>query len=163
MKISYEAARAAQNDTGLRQAFLSQIDLEKARRFIAEVVYCPTTDHNHLMATNPTSRAKWGCPGERSTIEVFPNAFQLYKYEDGFKSVLIDHEGKHAEDIFENPNRIIMTARNALFICCTQRRENLREVRAIRNQLTAHALGTRNLQESHIHVLEHDLRLFLGK
>ncbi len=162
--ISYDEAREAWSPD-VRQQYLTQMNLEVVEPYVTRAIYDPTDDV-YLMATRATFRAMLGLRAERSDLLVFPNAFRLYDYEDGFKSVLLDHEGMHAREIFENPSQVIGTVRN--LITSLLRPSSLRkikrqaEIRAIQNQLKAHEQGRRNLQDSHIRVLEHELQHYLG-
>ncbi len=95
--ISYKDAR---RDPSLRLAFLGEIDLEDKTKYIESLYPSQTyAPDNCLMACTP--RMSYGLT---SIITIYPNAFETFQNMDEFLSALIDHEGKHAEDFFNDFN-----------------------------------------------------------
>lgn len=104
----------AAREPAYRPRFLREIDLEDAAPYMRAVY--KNSDPKPLvkggytvpMVTFPSLRARLFIRGTRSRVAVYPNAFSEDKHPclDDFRSTLIDHEGHHAREFYENP-RII--------------------------------------------------------
>ncbi|MEK6894988.1 MAG: hypothetical protein AABX48_00550 [Nanoarchaeota archaeon] len=103
-------------EESFRQEFLNGIDLEEARPYIKRVSYKPKqaysdniiyTDNTIMMRTSNLPAKLLGIKNVRSTISVYPCSFTLQNIGE-FKSMLIDHEGYHAKDIFEEPEILLL-------------------------------------------------------
>ena len=102
-KVSYEEVRA-DSDPVLRQTFINQQDLEDMAPYIHKVMYeTENRDGDTCMITMyDIIRRTYSCA--QPEITVYPNAFEICKCEDEFRSFLIDHEGQHAKDLVLRPD-----------------------------------------------------------
>ncbi len=138
-----------------RQQFLDEIDLEHCTQYVHTVEYVDcqeqdTSGRSFLMITTPSLISCLFVPKIRSKISVFPEAFSSsHPTVDDFIGTLIDHEGYHARENYENPS-IILPSLWRLMIEDLHRSftksyfvsprvtalEDESEVRALRNQLS---------------------------
>jgi hypothetical protein len=96
------------NDVELRQSFLNSISLEDKAGFVDNVIYEKENESaksKTLMAVfNSYSVTLLDKPSPVKIV-VYPLSFSSQKVSlDYFKSCLIDHEGKHAENHFKHPD-----------------------------------------------------------
>ena len=139
---------AKQNER-YRSQFVRGIDLEYVTPYIRAVVYDPTPhDIWHMSTSASQLAARFYKAGTRSTITVYPQSFEngSIKTFDDFLSVLIDHEGTHAEDIYRNPSSIPVTT-HPLFSSPTHQRQIAlaSELRAYENQMDMSRSGHRQI------------------
>lgn len=113
--------RRAIEQVDFRQEFLDSIDLEYVCQYVERVNYVPLIESKltekiienilteTLMSISHSAGTKSDIVGMRHTIDVFDKSFSgLYLACLGdFLNVLIDHEGWHAKEYFENPSIII--------------------------------------------------------
>ncbi|MBI4170774.1 MAG: hypothetical protein HY514_03700 [Candidatus Aenigmarchaeota archaeon] len=94
-----------------RREFVGQIDLEDSHKYVNTVRY----SHKRIMHPQggfAATRlripflARLHFKGIRSDIEVYSKAFSAPTLQD-FLGLLIDHEGYHAKEIYENPEVIL--------------------------------------------------------
>lgn len=104
--------KRAIEDSQYRQQFLNDIDLEDANPYVSSLVHLPDEDlgtwgdvFRNRMATHPAILARLHVKGTKSKIKVYSSAFSLERYPklDDFLGTIIDHEGYHAKEFFENP------------------------------------------------------------
>jgi len=90
------------------QAFLDELDLEGVKDYVKSVVYRSKNPNRGPVAkVYPSLESRFFVSHKKQTINVYPYLFQIIR-EDGlnygdFLSVVIDHEGKHAEDLYYAP------------------------------------------------------------
>lgn len=109
----------AQQHPEARQEFINAINLEEAIPYICKVTYHQEYDSLYhaaylrggrlLMRTGFNSFFRlW--KGQRSVIIIYPEAFSSKTIQNSgdFYSMLIDHEGTHAKDFFEDPHRMLV-------------------------------------------------------
>lgn len=159
-----------------REEFLASVDLEDAARFM-HVIYVPIEPSyddvpSQLMVTCPSLPSRFFFIGFRSTVKVFPRAFsgEFYETLGDFQSSLIDHEGYHAREFYQNPGMSIIhypfevwwdgirfsgKRRHRLLQKLREdyRAYNVRELRVIKNQVEN--IHRRNCSEK---FLQHTLR-----
>jgi hypothetical protein len=134
----------AQKDCYYRQELLDKTYLEGAGRFVSKVVYIPpiTSKFTHqedfleVSSYKMCTRAswfsrEWGWKRFKSQILIFDSAFSMsYAY---FLSALVDHEGYHAQEFFQDPDQIRIEHLHGCFEKAIRKAE--REIRALDNQL----------------------------
>ena len=139
---------AKQNEQS-RHEFVRSIDLEYASPYIRAVVYSPIHYDIFHMYTSPSwLAARFYKTGTRSTITVYPRSFKNESIEtfDDFLSVLIDHEGTHAQDIYRDPFSIPVKTHPLLSSTRNQRLIALAsELRAYDNQMAMYHSGHRQI------------------
>jgi len=116
MKISYQDAVTF---PFTRQEFLDHVNFKDYGIYVKRVSYEPLHANQRVirpkMATLPSPLALFfGKTRTRSTIYVFPRAFNDEDTEDDFISNLIEHEGEHARENYESPTslwRLILKGR----------------------------------------------------
>jgi len=144
MEISFEQAVL---DPESRQSFTDSIDLGELVKYVRDVVYIPHFNErrlskNRIMSTKPGRLQRLlKIKGQRSDILVFPLSFKAITTYNDFLSVLIDHEGFHAQDFFNNPK---LCSSNYGFIE-EDTKKSVMEIRALQNQLRKYGLGKREL------------------
>ncbi len=102
----------AVNDPGYRPRFLREIDLEDAAKYIGKVGYKDSVkvrgNRTILMRINPSLMMRLNMKKLKSEVEVYPQAFSIpHTSLNDFLCSLIDHEGYHAREYYENPRDII--------------------------------------------------------
>lgn len=178
--ITYTMAKKdGQKNLELRQQYLDGINLGQMRKAIKHIVYDPTPQPigrlapKTQMAISPNFGARWGIPGFRSVVRVTPSAFGVPTEQD-FLSMLLVHEGQHAEDIKERPQQVFIPWWRSLLLkvfgktepesesaaeVLNRRLNALSERRADHAQLIAHVSGERPLSErEYKDVLFHQFR-----
>ncbi|MCK4997441.1 hypothetical protein KAS08_03985 [Candidatus Pacearchaeota archaeon] len=97
MGISFDEAKYFPD---VRQKFLEEIDFEKYKPFIKDVIYFEGKVGEKIMETVPDSCVDW-LPNTASTIRVSGYAFRTCSLDE-FYNILIPHEGFHAwQNYFE--------------------------------------------------------------
>lgn len=153
--VSFFIAKETADGT-LRQTYLDGINLEWARPYISRLLYLNKNTTSlqkgamgNAMETVPTLRTIFGCRGIPSLVRVRPIAFQMFNAENDFKSVLIDHEGKHAKDNYDHPEWVNILEsmqktwkEDDVFF---ERRKVVREKRAFKSQLREHSKNNRHI------------------
>ena len=92
-----------------RQEFLKVIDLGSVKPFVKAVIYSPEQEEGTNMRTVPHFLTKYlARRGYKSKILVYPLAFSCGTYMklDDFLGTLIDHEGFHSRENFEQPELV---------------------------------------------------------
>jgi len=155
--------REAQRDCIFRQVLLDRINLEQSARYVHEVRYFslnrnkfnPEADQPYKMGTHaPWLTRNLGVKWLRSDVFVYDPAFTLsWPF---FCSVLIDHEGYHAQEYFQKPDIIRTKHLNGCFEIRIQEAE--REIRACQNQLDRAKF--RGLSEEEIALIERHIADF---
>lgn len=139
----------AQQHEEYRSEFVRNIDLEYAVPYIHKVVYSSVQSDIRHMTTLPSRLASWFYrPSTRSTVIIYPRSFEHGSIEtfDDFLSVLIDHEGAHAEDIYRNPTSIPLRTHPLFSSGTHQRRITFAsELRAYDNQMAMYHSGHRSI------------------
>jgi len=146
----------AQRHWKLCQPFIDSLDLDWARPFIKRVLYVheDTDDDGAIMATHFKNKSYQGKAGGQSTVRVYNGAFHhhsIRRMED-LLSEIRDHEGKHAQLIYEQPE---------VFAVDVSRR--MRKIRKVIEELICHscvfqrfATGQADLSRKHVRfLLEH--------
>ena len=148
--------RRAQEDASYRQAFLDSMDLEDAWPYVRRVFYRPSRDGDTVMEVKPSFLQRHFVRRIRSDIRVYPLAFsgQTYPLYDDFLGDLIDHEGYHARELYEEP-RVAVFYYWKLLLNDVEPEKVIRfrrecELRATMNQLAARLSGKRNLSDTNI-------------
>jgi hypothetical protein len=120
-KEHYELA-LNDDDQYFRQSFLDSIVVDDIKKYVRRVVYVPKTiivdkDYEVGMRTIPSNLASLNIHHTRSKIIVFEPAFtrELHPHLDDFLSTLIDHEGHHAKEYYENPSLLLDTVWQDLY------------------------------------------------
>lgn len=165
-----------------RREFIASVDLEDASQFmrVTYVPFEPSYDDvmSQLMLTYPSLPSSFFLKGFRSKVEVFPRAFgeEYYKTLGDFQSTLIDHEGYHAREFYENPRMAITHYPFELWIDSIRfsgkggyrllqelrkdyRSYNVRELRVLKNQVQN--IHRRNCSEKFRQQLFRDYENFL--
>lgn len=128
-----------------RQKFVDSLDLEGASKYVKKVSYLGFGE-NIVMYVMPGIRHKLGIRGVKSTIFVMKHAFDksIHPKLEDFLSNLIDHEGHHAKELYENPVEAAIQIKDLINLLLKKDRqagrnmqkvEIAREIRAIRNQM----------------------------
>jgi len=103
--------RRAVAEPAFRQDFLGMVDFGPMRRYVRKVLYEPDEMESVRlglaeMVIVPSLPARFHIRGTRSKIIAYPLAFYNCHNLRYFLSSLIDHEGYHAKDYYECPERI---------------------------------------------------------
>jgi len=116
---------------------LRQLELEK---YVKSLEYVPLNHYNSdyegfsVMTTRRSILSTYlSVPHTRSRIIIYPIAFETSQNIDDFLSVLIDHEGQHAKDRYEEP----------------ELDDIISEIKAIKNQMTQIKNGKRSVSQSY--------------
>ena len=97
-----------------RQSFLEILTIQEPSNYINRVFYTSQDKKMHLgyvlMQTEPNIKTKFAIRKQKSTLRVFPVAFNkgFHKNLDDFLSTFCDHEYFHAMEFYKNPNDIII-------------------------------------------------------
>lgn len=87
----------AKQDLEFRAEYVRSVDLENMRRYVGRIDYNPKQGFTVWGRPDLMICFKLEDGSGLSRIEVYPKAFDYCQSEDDFKSVLIDHEGRHAQ------------------------------------------------------------------
>ncbi|MEK6842357.1 MAG: hypothetical protein AABX84_00940, partial [Nanoarchaeota archaeon] len=106
-----------------------------------------------LMSVGPTFKTIFGISGSKPNIKVYPDSFGL-EFND-FLSVLIDHEGYHAREIYENPSIIVPNPLRMIILSLNlsgayDRFRDSAELRACLNELEMSKKKGRNWSDRYI-------------
>jgi hypothetical protein len=122
-----------------RQDFLRKIDLGHVVRYVSRLVYIPHQTRNlfgneFVMETCPSLRARLHTKGTKSKIKIYPLAFSSRWHEnlDDFMATLQDHEGYHAKENYEIPEKIVYPLQKGNLIFYEASDVVVKEVRAKR-------------------------------
>jgi len=133
MGIFFEEAKIKPK---LRQRFLEEIDYEKYRPFIKDVIYLKDEHGENIMETVPAMASDW-LVNMPSTIRVSDYAFTGCS-ENIFYNILIPHEGLHAwQNYFEydKPAGENISFKFTEGIRIFREKEITQEIAACRNQM----------------------------
>lgn len=103
----------AVKDESYRQRFIDNIYLEDSAQYIKSVKYIliEICKSDGVMNMQPPIQTRlFGIKKQRSKIRIYSSSFEFeksyHKTIDDFLSSLIDHEGFHCKECFENPTEL---------------------------------------------------------
>ena len=148
-KSDYHDFERARGDETYRQEFVDGIDLENYEKFIRNKIYKIRHSFLNRIFSHPLGKKNMETrPGNGifqrrgSTIYIYPPAFsqEYFPTLEDFISTLVDHEGFHAQEYYQQGSSLI---RDFVAVFFSQKKyctnvllsEFIREVNAYRNQL----------------------------